>query len=421
MTIALTDAQLREVQKAYADCGFNKSTASVRMGLKRTTFVARLAAADLKFGAMTPPENVKSEGAIVPTVEDVLGVNKLKRDLDLSKKRMKEAEEFALKDQTIREAVFGLSREPAEVPSWSVGKDGPMKSETLILMLSDLHVGEKVYKSQMNGANSYDVEIAGNRVRRYFENVIKLSTKHWSGPAPECIYVLFMGDLITGEIHEELAKTNDLQSLGSVQACAKFLCAGLEMLRDAFPKTPINVVSIPGNHGRTTHKPEMKNYALESYDTLIGWVVESHAKARGWSNVSFSAPASGDALLQIYGYNYLVTHGDRIGSRGGSGMGGPAVTASRGFMRVNAEYAKNGILIDKILIGHFHSQMELENGFVNGSLIGPNEYAKAGRFNPHPAAQWMLSIHPRRGIARRWLVQVGDPSEGSMYASRNSN
>jgi hypothetical protein len=36
----------------------------------------------------------------------------------------------------------------------------------------------------------------------------------------------------------------------------------------------------------------------------------------------------------------------------------------------------------------------------------------------HPASQWMLTVHQLRGIARRWKIQVGDPSEGSIYRGR---
>lgn len=350
-----------------------------------------------------------------PTMAERLGVSKLQKNLATQKRIAKEAQDHALANLTIREAVFNLSQTPMEPPQWKISKDVQSKSETLLLMLSDAHVGETVYKDQMGGKNSYNVTIAGDRIRRYFDTSIKLATKHWSGPPPECIYLLLMGDLITGSIHEELAKTNDLQEIGSVKACSEFLIAGLNMLRTAFPKIPIHVVCIPGNHGRTTKKMEHKNYALESYDTLIGWTLEVHARAMGWENITFSAPASGDALLDIYGWKFLVTHGDKIGSRGGTGMIGPAATATRGFQKVRAEYAKAGDNIDWVLIGHFHSQMELEGGIVNGSIIGYNEYAKSGRFFPHPAAQWMLSVHPKRGIARRWLIQVGDKSEGSMY------
>lgn len=405
-TKPVTLEQIAEAKAAFEKFG-SKAAAARSLGLHSATFTNRLNASGER---PAPP---------TPSVEDMLGVHKLKKNLSSLQKRTREAEEFAMAEKTLREACFSLAADPVQPPSWNTKKSSSHKGETLLLMLSDTHVGEVVSKANMGGKNSYNTEIAGNRIRRYFENVINLSTTHWSGVPPECIYLLLMGDLITGEIHEELAKTNDLQSIGSVRACSGFIIAGLEMLKKAFPKTPINVVTLPGNHSRTSKKPESKDFAIESYDTLIGWIVEAHAKAKGWQNIEFSAPLSGDALIDIYGWKFLVTHGDRIGSRGGAGMIGPAATATRGFIKVIQEYARGGDHIDWVLIGHFHTELQLESGFVNGSVIGPNEYGKSGRFIPHGAAQWMLSVHPRRGVARRWLVQLGDPSEGSMYKSRN--
>jgi hypothetical protein len=82
------------------------------------------------------------------------------------------------------------------------------------------------------------------------------------------------------------------------------------------------------------------------------------------------------------------------------------------------DYMAEGRVVDFIVMGHFHTPLELEFGIVNPSLMGPTEYSRSGRMRSHGAAQWMLTIHPRYGIARRWKISVGDPSEGSIYAGR---
>lgn len=88
------------------------------------------------------------------------------------------------------------------------------------------------------------------------------------------------------------------------------------------------------------------------------------------------------------------------------------------MQRVVQDYAAEGRVIDFIIMGHLHAPMELEYGFVNGCLSGPSEYSRSGRMRSHPASQWMLSIHPNHGIARRWKIQVGVPEEGSIYNGR---
>jgi predicted phosphodiesterase len=351
---------------------------------------------------------------------DPIEVRRLADKLKQAELARKSAERLAVKDQTIREALFQLSASPLDPPSFNPAPDkaSGKVGEAIILPISDLHMGEVIDLEQMGGRNSYNERIARKRLERLFSSAVKLATVHWSGPPPSAIYVPLMGDLVSGEIHDELAKTNDLLAIPAVRALSEALIGGLDLLVRSFPTVPIHVVSVPGNHGRTTKKPEAKAFALNSYDTLVAWVIESWYAAKGNSRITFSAPASGDALVNIHGWNILFTHGDRIGSRGGAGFIGPAATAARGMQRIIQDYAAEGIIVDVIVIGHFHTPIELEQGFVNGTLAGPSEYSRAGRMRSHPASQWMISVHPTRGVARRWKIQVGHPSEGSIYKGR---
>ena len=331
------------------------------------------------------------------------------------------AERAAVGTAGLRKALFGLTETPLSPPDFRPQPDPTGSTrEAVILFLSDIHMGEAIDLEQMGGRNCYNQNIAQARLERYFDSVVKLGTKHWSGPAPAVIYLVLGGDLVSGEIHEELAKTNDLLAIPAVRRLSECLVAGIRRLRDGFPGIEIRVLSIPGNHGRTTRKPEAKGFALDSYDTLVAWSVERWFSARNEKGITFSAPASGDALVNIHGWQFLFTHGDRIGSRGGAGFIGPAATAARGMQRVIQDYAAEGSIVDYVVIGHFHTPLELEQGFVNGTLAGPSEYSRSGRMRSHPAGQWMLTVHPERGVARRWKILVGSPDEGSIYRGRVS-
>lgn len=353
---------------------------------------------------------------------DNIELRRLRERIRIESSGRAAAERHAAADKSIREAVFGLAADPLVPPSWNpaASSDDERLGEAVILNISDLHMGERIDLKQMGGMNSFDEKIARARLARLFQATVRLLSAYWSGRPPSIIYAMLMGDLVSGEIHEELAKTNDLLSIPAVRAVSECLIAGLELLLREFPQLIIEVVSVAGNHGRKTKKPEAKGFSIDSYDTLVAWVIESWFSAKKETRIRFSAPSSGDALINIFGWNFLVTHGDRIGSRGGSGFVGPAATISRGFQRVVMEYAAQGVVIDFIMIGHFHTSMELPQGFANGSLPGPSEYSRSGRMRPEPASQWLFTVHPRRGIARRWKIQVGDPSEGSIYRGRDA-
>lgn len=96
----------------------------------------------------------------------------------LQRRRIVELERQAAADRTIREAVFKLSERPLEPPSWNPRPSkGSKHRESIVLFLSDIHMGEVVSMSAMGGRNSYNMKIAGARLERYFQSVVKLGTE----------------------------------------------------------------------------------------------------------------------------------------------------------------------------------------------------------------------------------------------------
>ena len=396
------------------------STAAKKMGVHAQTVHRRLAIAETEYG-LEPDWSLYKDPASSGEEKSAehLTVRRLKDKLASAEARAAAAERTTISAEALREGVFNLTATPLYPQPWKPSKDtaGRVRNEALILQISDVHMGEYIDKDQMGGRNSYSKEICGKRLQRLFQSVVKMGTVHWSGPPPAIIYVILCGDLISGEIHEELAKTNDLLAIPAVRELSQHLISGLELLLSSFD-CEIRVVSVPGNHGRTTKKPEAKGFVVNSYDTLVAWLVESWFTGRQTKRISFSAPISGDALINIAGWNFLFTHGDRIGSRGGMGMIGPSATIARGMQRIIQDYASEQVVVDWVMVGHFHTPVELEQGFANGCLSGPSEYSRSGRMRSHPACQWLISVHPDHGVARRWKLVVGTPDEGSIYKGR---
>jgi len=305
--------------------------------------------------------------------------------------------------EDLRSAVFGLTKQVLTPPTWTVERKAARGGSTVpILFFSDAQWGEFVRTDELGGINEFNHSIARARYRRLIDRTIDLSFSHMVKPNyPGIIYVRG-GDMISGDIHQELRETNDLQSIPAVRDLVQHEIWGITQLVKAFGK--VRVISVPGNHGRTTIKPQSKQYVETNYDTLSAWMIEQWFTARGEKRVSFWTPESGDALFPVFGWNFLVTHGDRIGSRGGQGFIGPAATIARGMKKVIDYYAGLGRLIDWVLVGHFHTYMELEYGFCNGSLPGFTQYARDYRFRPKPPTQLLFFVHPEWGITARWPI-----------------
>jgi len=344
---------------------------------------------------------------------DPVEIRRLRDRLAVQSRTLRDLERRAVSAEDIRSAVFQLVEPPLAPARFDIrpGRDG--QAETIVLFLSDLHWGERVDLGAMDGLNSYGLDIARARLKRWVEAVIDLATRHWSGPKPERIILILGGDLVSGEIHGELAKTNEAKAIPAVRDLVSHLAGAIAAIKDTV-SCPLEVISLTGNHGRSTMKPESKEMAETSYDSLVSDFLEM--TLRGRKGVTFYAPPSPDAVFSVYGWRVLATHGDRIGSRGGQGFVGPAATAARGMKRLVADYAARAQHLDLVLIGHFHTPLMLEEGFVNGSLPGPTEYSRDGRFRPHPATQLFLTMHPRRRIAQVRWIEVGAASEGALYA-----
>lgn len=311
----------------------------------------------------------------------------------------------------LRAAIFGLAKAPVRAPTIRV-PTRPAKGgipAVPILFASDFQWGEVISSAQMDGVNEFNLAVARERYELLITKTIEICHHHVGAPRAKKIVYLRGGDMVSGDIHQELRETNAAMSVGQVVDLVENESAGIQALRSAFDE--VIVISVPGNHGRTTVKPMSKGYAETNYDTLSAWMLEREFKAD--PAVKFYTPASGDALFDIYGWKFCLTHGDRMGSKGGMGFIGPAATIARG-MKKNLDYwATQHIHIDYQLVGHYHTSLELELGFANGSLPGISEYARDFRAKPSRASQWLLFVHPTSGVTSRWPIYLSDPVKAS--------
>lgn len=303
--------------------------------------------------------------------------------------------------EDLRESVFRLAEAPIAPPAWRIDiKPGSSTPGVPILFCSDFQWGEVIRANELDGINAFNREIASRRYQKLIERTIDLATQHMVRPKYPGIVLVRGGDMISGDIHDELRKTNDLQSVPAALNLVEHESAGIRALAERFGR--VWVVSLAGNHGRVTVKPEAKRYVETNYDYLIACMLER--EFRNDERIAFHTPKSGDALFTVAGRRFLATHGDRIGSRGGQGFIGPAATITRGMKKLHDYYSSLGMMVDHQLVGHFHVALELEYGWSNGSLPGYSEYARDFRLRPQPPMQWLLFVHPKYGVTCRWPI-----------------
>jgi 3',5'-cyclic AMP phosphodiesterase CpdA len=333
-------------------------------------------------------------------------IARLRGELNRANRDLNDAED-------LRHAVFGLAA-PVDPADHAINlKPKQATAEAALLFQSDEQWGEVIAAEEVGGLNAYNRHIASARLRRLIETTIRCCLPPYSVAPPPVFYYCMGGDSLSGSIHEELAETNDLSSIPAIMDYCANVRWAIETLRDTLG-CPIVVIRVPGNHDRTTHKPRHKKYNETSLDTIISWHLETTFK--GDEQVTFLIPRENDAYFDVLGWKFLLSHGDMMGTGGGTGYIGPVASITKGHRKLAENYNDIGKRVDYVLTGHYHTAVETEYGFGNGSLPGYSEYARLKiRARPAPPVQWLLHIHPEHGVTTRRKINVGAPGEGLLY------
>lgn len=301
----------------------------------------------------------------------------------------------------IKRKIVKLMDSNLDVPDWVVRKPkGHNVTGIPTILASDWHWGEVVDPAQIGGVNEYNIKIAQERARALIETSIDLLKNRFNQPKYEGIVFALGGDMFSGNIHEELATTNDMEVMPAVLDLWGTLVWCIEVLADEFGKVFVPCVS--GNHGRNTHKIQNKNRNYTNFDWLLYQFLSKRFEAD--KRVQFFIPDGSDAYYSVYGYKYLLTHGDQF--RGGDGVIGCLGAIIRGDHKKRSRNAQIDQEYDTMLIGHFHQLIQLQRLIVNGSLKGYCEYAYSNNFGFEPPRQALWITHPLHGITFSCPINV---------------
>lgn len=262
-----------------------------------------------------------------------------------------------------------------------------------ISTISDVHTEEPVVKSIVNNLNEYNLTICKERVERYFKRLLYMvNQSRKAGTTIDTLVIGFLGDFITGYIHEELEEVNQLTPVQSTLFIQELLIKGLMFLSENGKFNKIIVPCVPGNHGRTTRKKRYTTGYKNSYEWLMYNNIKKYlTDIKGYDNIEIIIPESEFIYLNLFGYVNKFSHGDHFNYQGG--IGGLEVPLKKWVLRENAV-----IKTDMSWIAHWHQYIVLNKVRVNGSLIGYNSYARAFGFEPEPPKMQFQLLDKKRGF-----------------------
>lgn len=328
---------------------------------------------------------------------------RLQKKVKELERKLRNADDTQLSCELVKKEIFGFSSATPEVPKWILGATPAEKCIGVpVLVLSDLHWAEKIDPAQIGGRNKFDINIAKTRLRATAQKTIMLLKNYIAKNAYPGIVIPCLGDMMSGDIHEELVETNYGTSLQALLSLEGEMIAFIKTLADAFGK--VYMPCVPGNHTRLTKKPHAKNAVYKTLD----WLLYQHLRLyfQNDSRIVIRPSDSLDDTFEVFGTKFLITHGDQF--KGGGGIQGGISPWMIGDYRKRKREASIGRTYDYMIMGHWHQLTMLPNIITNGSIKGFDEYAYRSNYPAEEPQQALFIVGRKKGICFWLPVKLGE-------------
>jgi len=273
-------------------------------------------------------------------------------------------------------------------------KDDKRTAIEAVMQIADAHMGSVQEPSEIEGFNSFGPEICRARQLDYANRFCKYIDRERKSYKIDKVSVLVTGDLISGDIHQELQVTNAFPSTVQVVEAAKVLAEQLTIVCQNFEQVTVHFIGAD-NHGRLTKKPQSKEEGLNNYNYLVGILTQAYTKK--FPNLEFNIYPMSEKVVTCLDRNYLITHGHKIqGWMSIPWYGVERVVGKEAQARMQLimedKLKKEEIGFHKFIFSHFHTPIQTELYSCCGSVQGTDAYDhKAGRYAQPSQAAWLIS------------------------------
>ncbi|MFC1999188.1 hypothetical protein ACFLXE_00330 [Chloroflexota bacterium] len=343
-----------------------------------------------------PPEEPVPGKSIDETIREDVVIQSLRSEVSHYRSLYHEAVKRIGMQESVVQAIQDVAR---FVPAITVHSEIPHPklnighgSETDVLQLSDLHAGERVDPEETMGMNIYDMTIMNRRLGMLFRKVVELVELRRSALYIPRLRIEQEGDMLSGEIHEELVRTNVAHMMNLCVRTASILSQGIAYVAPHFDH--IDIDCVVGNHPRLYKKPYFKEKYINWDFMMYQWEA---VFCRNIPNVTFHIPKSPFMIVEIENTRGLVFHGDGIRSW----MGIPWYGIERAVHRLREMFQYADQYFDCVLLGHFHNRADIDRAtgpiIINGSVKGGDQMSMGSLQTTNRASQNLLCFHDNNG------------------------
>lgn len=341
------------------------------------------------------------------TTEDRLrdDVDHYKTELRRAESVIKKQREVARVEDRIVAAIRNASAQPYENPLRSVPKfkASDTRGQHFVALISDAHGGEVVDPSQALGIE-YNWDICVRRIEYIRDTIIKYADLR---PYQiEKLWLPVLGDMLSGDIHDELRITNQFTLPEQSIEMGRVLYQVGADLAEYFPE--VEMIVMPGNHPRMYKKPSFKN-KFAGWEYTMGMHTQGMAQAANIENLTVDVPRDLIKIVNVLDRRIAFMHGDGVKSASFAGIPFYGLRQQREavqalMMQVGQER------IDMFCIGHFHQYVYWGGEcdiIINGAIKGGDEYSIGTRLSANDPEQVLLEFHPEHGLTSQNRINLG--------------
>ncbi len=310
----------------------------------------------------------------------------------------KEVDRLTLEDRIVEGVTTFLKDNPSHVyrlEPHKVKKTHATPHE-FVLLLSDAHFGEYVDPRVAMGL-SYSEDVSKRRLERLRDVVIRYKQLRETSYPVRKLTVAVLGDMLSGDIHEELQQTNQNPMPVSLVTLAYYLHDMGTAFAKEFGSDNVEFIFIPGNHPRTTKKMPHKRRNQMSWEYVLGHFVQALAK----DSYKVSVPLSIVPIFKIFNFRMGLHHGDSVKSNSFAGIPFYGMKQRREAVQSLLRHLGQP-QVDYLAFGHFHQPTVLEGTdatiIINGSIKGGDEYSIGEYFSSNDPVQYLLTFHEKHGL-----------------------
>ena len=377
----------------------------------------------------------ESEG-IEDTFEDKIiksdrRIEYLKSEASFYRKLYNTVTKQSAKEDLLLDIIHDISPSFKEVPKipYKQIKGKAEHSQTVIAPLTDTHIGEYINEKQMIGMNKYDMELFNKRLYGWANQLLALVNYRRNIANIDTLIVPMLGDMISGDIHDELARSNVENNMMQMLKGAYLISQAILLLAPHFKE--IKIPCVVGNHGRMSYKPVMKNRVTTDWDYMLyQWIA---AFLKNQKHIKFEIPESFFHIFNVYNNRILIMHGDSIAGGGSSMSISKAVSNLRGALQYkNNLNIESGLgtqelnHFDTVFMGHFHRVDEMDIGtgelHICGCIKGVDEFALQRLHVSAKPKQIATYWHPLHGYLGKEVIYLSryDQSDNKFDDNINS-